>query len=86
MKKFYKIFIAAVVFSLVASAAFAGGSKETGIKELTKKEKEAGWRYFKHSLIPTETMLMQIAVSGKKTRKPMKSYTKFICMNLLPMS
>ncbi|EGC78096.1 TlpA family protein disulfide reductase [Treponema denticola] len=47
MKKFYKIFIVAVVFSLVASAAFAGGSKETGIKELTKKEKEAGWRYFK---------------------------------------
>ena len=44
MKKFYKIFIAAVVFLLVTSAAFAGGSKEAGIKELTKKEKEAGWR------------------------------------------
>ena len=41
MKKFYKIFIAAVVFLLVTSAAFAGGSKEAGIKELTKKEKEA---------------------------------------------
>ncbi|UTC67454.1 MULTISPECIES: TlpA disulfide reductase family protein [unclassified Treponema] len=48
MKKFYKIFTAAVVFLLVASAAYAGGSKEIGIKEPTEKEKEAGWRYFKH--------------------------------------
>ena len=85
MKKFYKIFMTAVVFLFITSTIFISCSKEVEIKEPTKEEKEAGWRYF-NSLTPTATMLMQTAVSEKKTRKPMKSYTKFICMNLLPMN
>lgn len=47
MKRFYKIFTAAIVFLLITSAVFISCSKEVEIKEPTKEEKEAGWRYFK---------------------------------------
>lgn len=47
MKKFYKIFMTAVVFLFITSTIFISCSKEVEIKEPTKEEKEAGWRYFK---------------------------------------
>ena len=47
MKKFYKIFMTAVVFLFITSTIFISCSKEMEIKEPTKEEKEAGWRYFK---------------------------------------
>lgn len=47
MKKFYKIFMTAVVFLFITSTIFISCSKEEEIKEPTKEEKEAGWRYFK---------------------------------------
>ena len=47
MKKFYKIFMTAVVFLFITSIIFISCSKEVEIKEPTKEEKEAGWRYFK---------------------------------------
>ena len=47
MKKFYKIFMTAVVFLFITSTMFISCSKKVEIEELTKEEREAGWRSFK---------------------------------------
>nr|WP_314780263.1 TlpA disulfide reductase family protein [uncultured Treponema sp.] len=47
MKKFYKIFMTAVVFLFITSTIFISCSKKVEIEELTKEEREAGWRSFK---------------------------------------
>ncbi len=50
MKKISKILMVLAVFTFVSTSLFAGGAKETTKPELpfnlTKAEKDAGWRYF----------------------------------------